>query len=40
LREILPRFTPRAHDLGLNVDGDLRDFAGSTYLLVDGDEQR
>lgn len=37
LRELLPRFDPRAHDLGLNVDGDLRDFAGSTYLLVDGD---
>lgn len=37
LQQLLARFDPRAHDRGLDVDGDLRDFAGSTYLLVDGD---
>lgn len=37
LRQVLPRFNPRDHDRGLDVEGDLRDFASSTYLLVDGD---
>jgi len=37
LRRIIPRFDPRDHDRGLDVEGDLRDFAGCTYLLVDGD---
>lgn len=37
LSRILPRFDPRAHDRGLDVGGDLRDFVGSTYLLIDGD---
>lgn len=35
LSAILPRFAPREHDRGLDVAGDLRDFAGSTYLIVD-----
>lgn len=37
LRELLPRFVPRGHDHGLDVGGDLRDFAGSTYVIIDGD---
>lgn len=37
LRQVIPRFDPRDHDRGLDVAGDLRDFAGCTYLLVDGD---
>lgn len=37
LRRVLPRFDPRVSVQGLDVPGDLRDFAGSTYLLVDGD---
>lgn len=35
LHEILPRFDPRGHERGLDVPGDLRDFAGSTYVLID-----
>lgn len=37
MQKLLPRFDPRAHDRGLDIDHDLRDFAGSTYLLIDGD---
>lgn len=37
LRKVLPRFDPRAHDRGLDVKGDLRDFVSSTYLVVDAE---
>lgn len=35
LSAVLPNFNPREHDRGLDIAGDLRDFAGSTYLIVD-----